>query len=150
YDSQGNAYHFTSYDGNLNVVNDVQRAFNGLGQLTNEWQSHSGWVNTSTTPQVQYGWNLMAGGANNNRLVSMTYPNGRVLNYNYNAGVDTSISRLTSISDSSAPYLEWYSYLGLGTVIERDHSQTGVSLYNWTSYYTGDGGDKYIGLDRFG
>jgi hypothetical protein len=31
----------------------------------------------------------------------MTYPNGRVLNYNYASGLDSSISRLTSLSDTS-------------------------------------------------
>jgi hypothetical protein len=76
----------------------VQRAFNGLGQLTQEWQAHSGAVNTSSTPSVQYGYTLMSGGQNNSRLTSITYPNGKVLNYNYNTGVDSTISRLSSLS----------------------------------------------------
>src|SRR5215471_16269231 len=40
YDTQGNAYLFTSYDAASggNVVNQVQRKFNGLGQMTQEWQ----------------------------------------------------------------------------------------------------------------
>jgi hypothetical protein len=37
-----------------NVVNQVQRAFNGLFQLTTEYQSHAGVVNTQWTPNVQY------------------------------------------------------------------------------------------------
>jgi hypothetical protein len=37
----------------------------------------------------QYAYNELAGGANNSRIVSMTYPNARVLNFNYNTGVDT-------------------------------------------------------------
>jgi YD repeat-containing protein len=83
YDTQGNAYLLTSYSdtGGTTIVNQVQRAFNGLAQMTQEWQSHSGAVNTSTTPSVQYGWSLMAGGANHSRLTSITYPNGKVLNY---------------------------------------------------------------------
>jgi RHS repeat-associated protein len=153
YDTQGNPYLLTSYDAASggNVVNQVQRAYNGLGQLTAEYQSHSGAVNTSTTPVVQYGYNLMSGGANNSRLTSMTYPNGRVLTYNYASGVDSSISRLTSISDSSAT-LESYTYLGLATVVQRAHPQIGVNLtyIAQTSGTTGDAGDKYIGLDRFG
>jgi YD repeat-containing protein len=95
----------------------------------------------------------MAGGANNSRLVSMTYPNGRALNFNYAAGLDNNISRLTSISDTSG-VLESYKYLGLGTVIERDHPQTNVNL---TYIQQGndpnanhDAGDQYTGLDRFG
>lgn len=36
------------------VVNQEQRVFNGLGQMTTEWQTHWGAVNTLTTPKVQY------------------------------------------------------------------------------------------------
>jgi hypothetical protein len=61
---------------------------------------------------VQYSWNELAAGASNSRLLTMTYPNGSVLTYNYNTGVDSTISRLSSISDSSAT-LEAYTYLGL-------------------------------------
>jgi RHS repeat-associated protein len=90
----------------------------------------------------------MSGGANNSRLVSMTYPNGRAIDYNYNAGLDDRISRLSSISDSSGT-LESYKYLGLGTVVERDHPQPGVNL-TYIGTGTGDAGDQYTGLDRFG
>src|SRR5262249_27753040 len=115
YNTQGLPYLFTSYDSASggSVVNQVQDAFNGLGQLVTEYQSHSGAVNTSTTPKVQYTYVEMASGANNSRQTSMTYPNGRVVSYNYASGVDSSISRLSSISDSSGT-LESYKYLGLG------------------------------------
>jgi len=32
------------------------KQYNGLGQLTSEYQSSSGAVNTATTPRVQYGY----------------------------------------------------------------------------------------------
>jgi YD repeat-containing protein len=100
---------------------------------------------------VQYAYTQMAGGVNNSRIVSMTYPNGRVLNYNYNTGVDNTISRLSSISDSSGT-LEAYTYLGLSTVVKRAHPQSGVDLtyIAQSGQPTGDAGDQYIGLDRFG
>jgi hypothetical protein len=84
-----------------NIVNQVKRAYNGFGQLTREWQSHAGAVNTSTTPSVQYAYSEMSGGANHSRLVSMTYPDGRVLSCNSASGLDESISRLSSISDTT-------------------------------------------------
>ncbi len=153
YDTQGNAYLFTSYDASSggSVVNQVQRAFNGLGQLITEYQSHSGSVNTSTTPKVQYAYTEMAGGANHSRLTSVTYPNGKVLTYTYASGLDSSISRLSSLSDTSGT-LESYSYLGLGTVVVRAHSQPGVDLtyVKQSGESNGDAGDPYIGLDRFG
>jgi RHS repeat-associated protein len=129
----------------------VQDSFNGLGQLTNEYQSHSGAVNTSTTPQVQYAYTLLSGGQNNSRLASLTYPNGRVLNYNYASGVDSAVSRLTSISDNSGT-LESYTYLGAGTVVKRAHPLVGMDLtyIKQSGESNGDAGDQYTGLDRFG
>src|SRR5205085_6388350 len=70
--------------------------------------------------------------------------------YNYNTGLDTSISRLSSIHDSTAT-LESYKYLGLNTVVERDHPQTNVNqTFISQSGGTGDAGDQYTGLGRFG
>ena len=152
YDDQGNAYLVTSYNAASggSIVNQVEDLYNGLDQLTAEHQSHNGAVNLSTTPVVQYAYTDMAGGVNNSRLTSMTYPNGRVLDYNYNNGLDNSISRLSSLSDSSG-ILESYLYLGLDTVVERDHPQTGVNqTFISQNGSTGDGGDQYVGLDRFG
>jgi RHS repeat-associated protein len=154
FDTQGNAYLFTSYDAASggNIVNQVQRSFNGLGQLTAEYQSHSGAVNTSTTPSVQYTYTEMAGGVNNSRMTSMVYPNGKVLTYTYLSGVDNAISRVSQISDSTG-ILEVYRYLGLGTVVKLGHPQTNVNLTYIKatgSDPNGDAGDQYIGLDRFG
>ena len=104
-------YLFTSYDAASggNVVNQVKDEFNGLGQVTKEWQEHSGAV-TGTSANVQYAYSEMAGGANHSRLTSITYASGYVLNYNYGTGLDSTISRLTSLSDSGNT-LESYSYL---------------------------------------
>jgi RHS repeat-associated protein len=155
YDTQGNLYQATSYDAATggNVVNQVQRQYNGLAQLTAEYEAHSGVVNTASTPAVQYGYTELSGGQNNSRRTSLTYPNGRVLSYNYGSGLDSSISRLTSVSDTSGT-LESYKYLGLDTAVEWDHPQDNVNL---TYIQQGndpnaihDGGDKYVGLDRFG
>ena len=55
---------------------------------------------------------------NNSRLTQMTYPNGRVLDYNYNSGLDSSISRLSVIADdnggSPGTTLEGYTLPGPG------------------------------------
>ncbi|MDB5313782.1 MAG: hypothetical protein JWO38_7984 [Gemmataceae bacterium] len=152
YDGQGNAYLITSYNAASggSIVNQVQRTYNGLGQLTAEYQAVGGAVNTSTTPVVQYAYTEMASGANHSRLTSMTYPDGYVVTYTYASGLDTSISRLTSLTDTTGT-LESYKYLGLGTVVERDHPGSGVNLtYISPTSSTGDAGDVYVGLDRFG
>src|SRR5205823_8842949 len=74
YDTQGNPYLLTSYNATSggSVVNQVQRAYNGLGQLTTEYFGYSGAV-TSTSPHVSYTWWEMSGGANNSRLTQMSY-----------------------------------------------------------------------------
>ena len=152
YDTHGIPYLFTSYDAvsGGSIVNQVKREFNGLGQLTKEWQEHSGAV-TGSSSNVQYTYSEMASSANHSRLTSVIYASGYVINYNYASGLDNSISRLTSISDSSNT-LESLTYLGLGIVVKRAHSQSGVDLsyIKLTGESTSDAGDQYIGLDRFG
>jgi RHS repeat-associated protein len=150
YDGQGNPYLITSYNAvsGGSIVNQVQQVYNGLDQMTAEYQSHSGAVNTSTTPSVQYAYTEMSGGVDNSRLTSITYPDGYVLTYNYSSGLNSTISRLSSLSDSSGT-LESYKFLGLDTVVERDHPQTNVNQ-TYITGGTGDAGDQYAGLDRFG
>jgi RHS repeat-associated protein len=151
YDTAGRPYLYTSFDATSggHVLNQVEQLYNGLGQLVTEYQSHSGPVNGST-PAVQYAYSEMAGG-NHSRLMSMSYPNGRVVTSNYAAGLDDRTSRLSSLTDSSGT-LEAYSYLGLGTVVKRAHPQAGVDLtyIKQTGESNGDAGDPYTGLDRFG
>jgi RHS repeat-associated protein len=153
YDGQGNAYLVTSYDAASggSVVNQVQRAFNGLGQLVTEYQEHGGAVNTSTSAKVQYAWSEMASGANHSRLTSVTYASGYVLTYNYASGLNSDVSRLTSLSDANGT-LESYDHLGFGTVVRRGHSQPNVDLsfIKRSGESNTDAGDQYTGLDRFG
>ena len=153
YDTGDRPYLFTSYNAASggSIVNQVEDVYNGLGQLTTEYQSTSGAVNTSSTPKVQYSYNQMSGGTNNSRLVSMTYPNGRVLITTTTPAWTTTSAGLSSISDSTGT-LESYSYLGLSTVVIEDYPQPGVELtyVKQTGETNGDAGDQYTGLDRFG
>ena len=90
-----------------------------------------------------------------NRNVPFSSANGRQLDLVYNSGLDSNISRVSGLSDDSgagAGNIESYSYLGLGTIVQRNRPN-GVNLTLArlsTSEGTGDGGDEYIGLDRFG
>lgn len=153
YDTAGRAYLFTSYDAAAsgNVVNEVQQEFNGLSQLITEYQEHGGAVNTSTSAKIQYAYSEMESSANHSRLTSMTYPDGRVLNYNYDAGLDGDISRLSSLSETSTT-IEEYEYLGLGTVVLHAHPEIDIDLtyIKQGMESNGDAGDQYTGLDRFG
>jgi RHS repeat-associated protein len=152
YTTLGNPYLTTSYNAvsGGSIVNQVEDVYNGLDQLTQEYQSVSGAVNTSTTPSVQYIYSLMASGANNSRLTEIIYPDGYTVDYNYSSGLNNNISRLSSLSDFSGT-LESYLYLGLNTVVEMDHPESGINLtYISQTGGTGSAGDQYVGLDQFG
>jgi hypothetical protein len=93
----------------------------------------------------------MPSGADESRLASITYPSGYVLTYYYSSGLNSSISRLSSLSDSTGT-LESYSYLGLGTVVIRSYPQPTIDLtyVKQSGESSGAAGDEYTGLDAFG
>jgi RHS repeat-associated protein len=160
YNALGLPYLFTSDNAASggSIVNQVEDVYNGLGQLTGEYQEQTGAVNTSTSPEVRYVYTEMAGGQNNSRLTQMVYPNGRAIDFVYNPGLDGSISRLSAIADdnngSPGTVLEAYTYLGLDTIVQYAHPQTGINLtYIQQAGDTksiNNAGDPYVGLDRFG
>jgi YD repeat-containing protein len=136
------------------IVNQVQFTYNDFAQLTADYQSHSGAVNTSTTPKVQYGY--ANGSANTIRPTTLTYPDGRVLTYDYGStdSMSDALSRIASIVDDDAgsTHLADYSYLGLSTFVETDYTEPDIkyTLVGTAGGNDPDTGDIYRGLDRFG
>jgi hypothetical protein len=53
YNSQGDVYQMSAYadTGGMTLVNQVQDEYNGLGQLTGEYQADSGAVSVGSTPE---------------------------------------------------------------------------------------------------
>ncbi len=119
YDTLGDVTLATSYEGSGNIVNQVQNVYDGLGNLVTQYQAHSGAVNTTSapyTPAVQYEYSTLYEGAGNySRLTGVTYPGGTQVSYAY-AGLDNSISRITSVADAGTT-VETSQYLGLSTVV---------------------------------
>jgi hypothetical protein len=107
YEVRGLLEKATSYDnaivGSGNIVNEVQFSYNDFGQLESDYQSHSGAVNTGTTPKVNYAY--ANGSANHIRRTKITYPNGRVLHLGYNTGDDANLSRVSFLADDSGGIL---------------------------------------------
>ena len=123
FNSLGLPYQQTSYAdaAATTIVNQVQDVYNGLGQLTGEYQSHAGAVDSSATPEIQYGYSDPSTGS---RLQTMTYPNGKVLTYGYSGNaLDNSIGRVDTLSDSTGT-LDSYSYLGTGTLVGQSFGDT--------------------------
>ncbi|MDZ4850142.1 MAG: RHS repeat-associated core domain-containing protein [Pirellulaceae bacterium] len=158
YNTQGLIDKITTYSdvSGSNVVTQIQRLYNGLGQMIREYQSDNGSVNTSTTPSVQYVYSLAdpASSSNFSRLTSIVYPDGRVIYYSYSSStVDQEISRLGRIYDANGD-LERYDYLGLDKIIRMRNAFSGSTMRvldyaKQTGESNGEAGDKYFGLDRF-
>ena len=175
YDDAGRAYELSSLDGSSNVVNQVRRTYNGLGQVLREYQEHDGAVVASgfgtATPYVSYTY---AAGAQGSRLTGIIYPKSdggpimagsdRTLTYYYDDGLDATISRLSSIGQEPddgvitfppepPTIFESYDYLGLDVVVRRERPEPNMVLtYDSVDFdfMPGDAGDRYAGLDRFG
>jgi len=159
YTAMGLPFQQTSYSNSAGttVVNQVEDVYNGFGQLTKEYQEHSGAVNTGSSLYVGYDYDST--GTNDSRLTAMIYPNGRQLDYVYNSGLDSDISRISALADdggSDAGTIQSYTYLGLSTIVQTTDGngitltyiqQTGDTLAGGAG---ADGGDRYIGLDEFG
>jgi len=158
YDVRGLMSLITSSDsqhvGSGSTVNEVRFTYNDFGQSTNTYQAHAGAVDLMTTPSVQMDY--ANGSENTVRPISLTYPSGRQLTYNYGmiGSIDSSASRVTSLidSDGGSTHLADYSYLGLGSVVQQTSAQADLrfTLANIASGNDPDTGDIYTGLDRFG
>jgi YD repeat-containing protein len=151
YDDVGRVQTLTSYDDDSggNIVNQIKYTFDGWGNVVKSEQAHDGAVTTGT-PAVQYAYEDGADGsvAKYVRLDYVTYPDGRVVYYNYpTSGVGSVLSRLDNIADNSSgtdPYVK-YTYLGAGTVVKVEHPAVSGGL---TLSYGSAG--TYGGWDRFG
>ena len=123
----------------------MQYAYSDFGQVTKEYQQHAATVNTSTSPVVEYDYEN--GGSNNIRMTSMTYPDGRELDYGYGtAGSQSDIaSRIVTIKDG-ATTLATYEYAGSGMLVTTTQNEPGIEK----TLALGSGSDPYSALDRFG
>jgi len=159
YDSAGRLEKATSKSSPASgsiVVNEVQRVYNGLGQLTTEYQEHGGAVNTGASEKVVYTYSEMLGGANHSRLTHITSPvTGMNVWYEYDSGTDANISRVSDIAEGSSTLsggaLEEYTYLGVNTIVKRNRPEPNTALtYIGGSNTASDSSDWYTGFDRLG
>jgi RHS repeat-associated protein len=152
YEVRGMLSLLSSYDnatvGQGDIVNQVQFVYNDFGQLVTTYQEHEGAVNTSTTPSFQTAYDA-GGSSNTTRPTSMTYPNGRVVEFEYGAtggDMDDKASRISMIRDQVGPQsLAEYTYLGRATPVTAKSPQPDIE---WTLTNPA-GGSGYPGLDDF-
>ncbi|MEX1232301.1 MAG: hypothetical protein WEB58_18800 [Planctomycetaceae bacterium] len=107
-----------------------------------------------STPKVQYGY--ANGSANTVRPTSLTYPDGRVLTYDYGTtdGIDDASSRIFALvdDDMSSTHLAEYSGLGRQTFVKVDYTEPELEyvLFDLAGSNDPATGDIYSGFDRFG
>jgi hypothetical protein len=90
-------------------------------------------VDTDSSAVVQYAYST---DDNNSRLISMTYPGGRQIDYSYGSidgengtELDDAISRVTSIiDDATSVHLVDYQYLGMNTIVDAANPQAGTDM----------------------
>jgi RHS repeat-associated protein len=128
-----------------NVQSEILYQYNDFGQITREYQQHGDEVDLMTTPFVEY--NYADGSANTIRLVSMTYPDGRQIDYGYGTSGSTTdrTGRVATIKIGSTT-LATYTYLGSGQLVSKYYNQPEILR----TIVTGSGSNPYASLDRFG
>jgi len=125
----GSLERITSLDVSNNVLNEVMYTYDNNQRLLRIYQAHEGAVNTTTTPYIEYGYHALVPG----RLVSVTYPGGKLLTYTYDG-----LGRIISISEGSQTLVS-YGIDGPGRMLQVTYDEPGLSL----DYMNG-------GKERFG
>jgi RHS repeat-associated protein len=149
YDERGRVIRSASYDSTGTTVrNEVVRAYNDFNQLVTEWQEHGAAVNTTTSPKVEYSYEN--GSANTVRPTGMTYPDGSTtITTAYTGTQANDLSRPDQVKEGGG-IIASMRFLGLGTLVGLDYEAASHVELTYENGGTGDAGDKYTGLDRFG
>ena len=154
YNNRGQSWKVTSYDdaSGGDVVNEVAKDYDAFGNLIRDWQSHEGAVDGST-PKVEYAYTTGAG--NQMRKVSVTYPNGREVEYIYGESdsMDDHLNRVSAqkVTGEGQNLVE-YRYVGTGWQVRLAYPEPDImcSYRKEAGQPDGDAGDPYNGYDRFG
>ncbi|WP_153557876.1 hypothetical protein [Roseimaritima sediminicola] len=132
--------------------------------MTQTFQTHSGAVNTSTTPSV--GASFTDGSNNTLRPTGISYPDGRTVAYGYGSSdsIDDFSNRVATRTDDDSTVLaehDWlYRYDGLHRLQSADRGQLNTAhsaiqtldlaqcwtldpTGNWSHYRQDDNGDGF-------
>ena len=154
YEVRGMLETVSSIGSGTTVLNQVQLAYNAYAQLEKDYQEHSGAVDTGTSLFVAYSY--ADGSANTVRRTGITYPDtdtaptGATTITTAYIGTDAdALSRPDALEEGSTTLCS-YRYLGAGVFIGVKYDAASDVELTYEDGGTGDAGDKYTGLDRFG
>jgi len=155
------SYNHTTAEEPINVLNQLQYAFNNLGLLEEEYQEHDGVVDGSLYVEYAYDTTAPAGiYTKGMRPKSVQYPDTTRTVYTLyldaggGSGIGDAISRVTALSavDSRATEANVYAafaYNGAGRLVMESQKSTVPTTVAELDYYGGAAG-TYAGFDRFG
>jgi RHS repeat-associated protein len=127
--------------------NEVAWVYNTFNQPITEYQEHSGAVNTLSSLNVQYAY--ADGSGNTIRPKGITCPNGNSVSTEYLSTLGAALSRPDAVMESGT-VLASLTYLGMGTLVNLIYNAASSAEFTALNGSTGDAGDTYTGLDRFG
>ena len=125
-------------------ANEVSWVYNSFNQPTSEYQEHTGAV---TGLRIQYSY--ADGSTNTIRQTGITSPNNTTITTEYLSSLNNALSRPDAIKESGST-LASFKYLGWGTLIDLKYDGASNANLLFQNGGTGDAGDIYTGLDRFG
>jgi RHS repeat-associated protein len=138
------------------IINQVSNsAYTLFNQLSTQFQEHTGAVNLTDSLKVAYHYADGSTGVGSTiRPTNLVYPHkgtdtSPVLDYTYASGMAQALNRIDQLKESGSILSSW-SYLGLGTVIGQKYDAAANTELTMRNGGTGDAGDPYTGLDRFG
>jgi len=131
------------------VYNQVKLEYNTFGQLTSDWQSHSGRVHTGTAPSLRVQYAYADGSSNSNQIrpTSITYPDGRQIDYTYDTAgsINDSLNRIHALKENTGgSTIAQYDYLGLAGIVRSELPEPSLRFDVW-----GGTVGTYTGLDSF-
>lgn len=133
-------------------VNEVFSTYTRFGQLNTQFQQHAGAVVIPTTPRIRYAYE--DGSSNTIRPTGIAFPRTsaeteKFIQTNYTGAISDAISRPDQVKED-ATVVASMRYLGLSTSIGLKYDAASNAELTYENGSTGDAGDKYTGLDRFG
>ena len=128
------------------ILNEVQLSYNDYSQLVSDAQEHEGEVDELTL-RVGYSYEEVL--ANTVRRTGIIYPDDTTITTAYEGEAAAALSRPDALKEGIETLCS-YRYLGAGVFIGVKFDAASDVELTYENGGSGDAGDKYTGLDRFG
>jgi RHS repeat-associated protein len=147
YEVRGMLENVSSLGTGSTLLNQVRLTYNPYSQLSQDAQAHSGAVSSGT---LKVGYSYADGSDNTVRPTGITYPDGTTTITTAYDGTDAdALSRPDALKEGGTTLCS-YRYLGSSVAISVKYDAASNVEQTFRDGGTGDAGDPYTGVDRFG